>query len=136
MREIEGVRRSTATRFSLLVLRAFSDARSSIDDDTSAAMTVAPNRRATATAVVATPQPTSSTRSPGPICACADSASVDARPPGWITRLPTVAMNLYGSSRSTSAAASFVNVPPNQGGYSKDSLNIGPARIKIKSMFE
>jgi hypothetical protein len=28
------------------------------------------------------------------ICAWRSSACVDARPPGWITRLPTTAMNL------------------------------------------
>ena len=33
---------------------------------------------------------------------------VEARPPGWMTRLPITAMNLYGSSLVISPAASFV----------------------------
>jgi len=36
------------------------------------------------------------------ISARLSSASVEARPPGWITRLPINAMNLYGSSAATS----------------------------------
>jgi hypothetical protein len=60
----------------------------------SAAVTWARWRRAISIAVVATPHPTSSTRSDAVICARASSASVDARPPGWIIRLPMTAMNL------------------------------------------
>lgn len=41
-------------------------------------------------------------------CARASNSSVDARPPGWITRLPITAMNLYGSSFAISSATGFV----------------------------
>jgi hypothetical protein len=32
---------------------------------------------------------------------------VDARPPGWVSLFPMVAMDFYGSRVATSAAASF-----------------------------
>ena len=38
------------------------------------------------------------------------SASVEARPPGWITRLPMTAMNLYGSRSLISDGASLVAI--------------------------
>ena len=87
-------------------------ARSSIGGEMSTAVTRAPKRRAISIAVVATPQPTSSTRVCAVIPARASSVSVEARPPGWITRLPSVAMNLYGSRPAISSAWSLVTSSP------------------------
>jgi hypothetical protein len=38
------------------------------------------------------------------------SDSVEARPPGWMTRLPVTAMNLYGFSPAVCSGASFVTI--------------------------
>ena len=57
-------------------------------------------------AVVATPQPMSRTRSFGPRRAQASNWSVEARPPEWITRLPSTARNAYGSRAWTCSADS------------------------------
>jgi uncharacterized membrane protein YraQ (UPF0718 family) len=48
-------------------------------------------------------QPMSSTRSPGFTSAHVSSLSVEARPPGWITRFPSTARNAYGSRARTCA---------------------------------
>src|SRR5713101_2023832 len=53
-------------------------------------------------AVVPTPQPTSSAFCPFCKRARSKSSSVERRPPGWITRLPSTAMNAYGSIDLTS----------------------------------
>src|SRR5438132_4726325 len=77
-------------------------ARSSMMGEMSIAVTAAPNRRAIWIAVVPTPQPTSSAFCPSWKRARSKSSSVDRRPPGWITRLPSTAINAYGSSELTS----------------------------------
>src|SRR5256885_341933 len=53
-------------------------------------------------AVVPTPQPTSSAFCPSSKRARSKSSSVERRPPGWITRLPSTAINEYGSIDWTS----------------------------------
>src|SRR5438067_10894396 len=53
-------------------------------------------------AVVPTPQPTSSAFCPGSKRANWKSSSVERRPPGWITRLPSTAKTAYGSNDATS----------------------------------
>src|SRR5437879_4291350 len=53
-------------------------------------------------AVVPTPQPTSSAICPTCKWARSKSSSVERRPPGWITRLPSTAIKAYGSSELTS----------------------------------
>src|SRR5437868_14636181 len=53
-------------------------------------------------AVVPTPQPTSSAFCPSSKRARSKSSSVERRPPGWITRFPTTAINVYGSIDWTS----------------------------------
>src|SRR5438309_7974712 len=53
-------------------------------------------------AVVPTPQPTSSAFCPSCKWASSKSSSVERRPPGWITRLPSTAINAYGSNDLTS----------------------------------
>src|SRR5438270_13384249 len=68
----------------------------------SIAVTAAPNRRAIWMAVVPTPQPTSSALCPSCRWASSNSSSVERRPPGWITRLPSTAINAYGSIDWTS----------------------------------
>ena len=98
----------TVTRSAMPAARALASARSSISGEMSAAVTRAPWRRAIWIAVVATPHPTSSTRADSVICARRSNASVEARPPGWITRLPMTAMNLYGSRSLISRGASLV----------------------------
>src|ERR1700694_354005 len=55
-------------------------------------------------AVVPTPQPTSSAFCPGRSWAKLKSSSVERRPPGWITRLPSTAKNVYGSNNLTSTS--------------------------------
>ena len=102
----------TVTRSVMLAARTLASARSSMSGAMSTAVTCAPKRRAISIAVVATPQPTSSTWLAAVIWARASSASVDTRPPGWMTLFPMVAMNLYGSRAATSAAASFVIILP------------------------
>jgi len=87
-------------------------ARSSIIGEMSTAVTWAPWRRAISMAVVATPQPTSSTRLDEVMPARASRDAVGARPPGWMTRLPITAMNLYGSSAAMSSAAGLVITVP------------------------
>jgi hypothetical protein len=76
----------------------------------SAAVTTVSKRRATSIAVVATPQPMSSTRCPGPKSAKPKTSSVAARPPGWMTRLPSTARKAYGSSRATSGRVDAVGM--------------------------
>lgn len=44
------------------------------------------------------------------IAARRSSDSLEDRPPGWMTRLPITAMNLYGSSPAISPDASFVTI--------------------------
>ena len=100
----------TVTRSATPAARALASARSSISGEMSAAVTRAWWRRAIWIAVVATPQPTSSTRADAVIWARRSSASVEARPPGWITRLPMTAMNLYGSRSLISDGASLVAI--------------------------
>src|SRR5436190_3446975 len=53
-------------------------------------------------AVVPTPQPTSSAFCPTCKWARSKSSSVERRPPGWITRFPSTAINAYGSIDWTS----------------------------------
>src|SRR2546421_2223139 len=53
-------------------------------------------------AVVPTPQPTSSAFCPSCKRARSKSSSVERRPPGWITRFPSTAINAYGSIDRTS----------------------------------
>src|SRR5438874_4184378 len=53
-------------------------------------------------AVVPTPQPTSSAFCPTCKWARSKSSSVERRPPGWMTRLPSTAINAYGSNDLTS----------------------------------
>src|SRR5438132_4742968 len=53
-------------------------------------------------AVVPTPQPTSSAFCPTCKWARSKSSSVERRPPGWMTRLPSTAIKAYGSSELTS----------------------------------
>src|SRR5438552_4401795 len=53
-------------------------------------------------AVVPTPQPTSSAFCQSCKRARSKSSSVERRPPGWITRLPSTAIKAYGSSELTS----------------------------------
>src|SRR5437762_1390690 len=77
-------------------------ARSSMIGEMSIAVTAAPNRRAIWIAVVPTPQPTSSAFCPTCKWARSKSSSVERRPPGWITRLPSTAIKAYGSSELTS----------------------------------
>jgi hypothetical protein len=73
------------TRPPVLAARTLAPARSSMSGAMSTAVTWAPKRPAISTAVVATPQPTSSTRLAAVMRARASSACVDARPPGWMT---------------------------------------------------
>src|SRR5205823_4933084 len=53
-------------------------------------------------AVVPTPQPTWSAFCPSCKRARSKSSSVERRPPGWITRFPSTAINAYGSIDWTS----------------------------------
>src|SRR5438132_5911250 len=53
-------------------------------------------------AVVPTPQPTSSALCPTCKRASPTSSSAQRRPPGWINRLPSTAINAYGSIDWTS----------------------------------
>ena len=98
---------STDTRCASPAPRTWAAARSNISGATSTAVTCAAWRRAISIAVVPTPQPTSSTLVEAVMAARRSSASVDARPPGWITRLPMTAMNLCASSCSISRDASL-----------------------------
>lgn len=100
------------TRLATPAAWALAWARSSMSGEVSAAVTWARWRRAISIAVVATPHPTSSTRADLVICAWRSRASVDPRPPGWITRLPMTAMNLHGSRSLISPGTSLVAIVP------------------------
>jgi hypothetical protein len=84
---------STLTRSATPAAETFAIARLRINGAMSAATTCAPYSRASRIAVVPTPQPMSSTRSPGLTAASPSSRSVEALPPGWMTRLPRTAKN-------------------------------------------
>ena len=122
----------TVTRLATSAAFTFDSARCSISGEMSTAVTRAPRRRAISIAVVATPQPTSSTRLDSVMPARASNASVEARPPGWITCLPMTAMNAYGSSAATSRAASLVMSLPAQALF-KLSLEYRPGGTAHKS---
>jgi hypothetical protein len=94
---------STLIRWPSPAAETFDAARSRINGAMSAATTSAPCSLTSLMAVVPTPDPTSSTRSPALISAQASSRSGDARPPGWMTVFPKTAKKAYGSRALTSS---------------------------------